>query len=102
MNQYKLAWMQECNADIQPLQSSVQPHQSEGWVKSVTDHVVEEVVDRAIVWGVVTGLSYMATTQIQNPLIRGPISIIGKAGLRLIPVIGVAYMAYSIYDWFDD
>jgi hypothetical protein len=100
MNPYKLAWMQECTAEFDVSQPN--KIQAKASSPTVMKHIEEAIVDHAKSAIVVTGLAYMATNQMSNPLIRGTVGAIGKVGVRAIPIIGVAYTAYSIYDWLSD
>ena len=104
MNQYKLAWMQECTAefDIQHPNKIQAKASSPTVMKQIKDHVVEHAVESVVTAAVFTGLSYMATNQFANPYLRTAIGGIGKLGVRAIPIVGVAYTAYSIYDWITD
>ena len=104
MNEFKLAWMQECTAEY----DVVHPNKIQAKASSpslatqIKDHVVEHAVESAVTAVVVTSLSYMATNQFANPYLRTAIGGVGKIGVRAIPIIGVAYTAYSIYDWWQD
>ena len=105
MNEYKLAWMQESNADFDYATKRAKPNDSPSFAKSVFNHVVEDVADDLAVYGLISIAAYMATNQFSNPYLRFPIGVIGKIGVRALPVIGVAYAAYSVYnevhDWLD-
>lgn len=100
MNEYKLAWMQECTAEY----DVVHPNKIQAKASSPTvmKQIQESVVEHAQTAIIMTGLAYMATNQFSNPMLRGTVGAIGKIGVRAIPVIGVAYTAYSIYDWIMD
>lgn len=96
--------MQECTAEFDVQHpNKIQAKASSPTVMSqVIDHVVEDVKDHAVAYAAFTAVSYMATNQFANPYLRTVVGGIGKIGVRAIPIIGIAYTAYSIYDWFQD
>ena len=102
MNPYYASWYQEANAIFDPVHKQAQDENPPSVMQTAVDLVVEDVKDRALLYVITAGLSYMATTQFESVWLRAPISIVGKAGLRLLPVIGTAYLAYSVYDWLKD
>lgn len=66
------------------------------------DAVMDTVQEYFVEIAILTGLSYMATNQFANPLLRQTVGFVGAIGLRLLPVVGAISIAYSIYDWLDD
>lgn len=99
MNQYKQAWMIACDILPQAVPSDSKP-QSES--NGLDDYVIDSVQDYFVEIAIITGLSYMATNQFSNPLLRSTVGFVGSFGLRLLPVVGAIAIAYSIYDWLDD
>ncbi len=99
MNQYKHAWMMAVDILPQILPSDNQS-QSESY--SATDFAVDVVADHFVDIAILTGLSYMATNQFSNPLLRSTVGFVGSVGVRLLPVIGLIAIGWSIYDWLDD
>ena len=81
-----------------PSDSKPQSDNSNG----LDDYVIDSVQDYFVEIAVLTGLSYMATNQFSNPLLRSTVGFVGSLGMRLLPVIGAIGIAYSIYDWLDD
>ena len=63
---------------------------------SFTDKVVSEIKQDVAARVALVGLTYMATSH------YGKLRIVGSVGLRLLPVIGIAAIAYSVYTLLDD
>ena len=98
MNQYKQAWMMAVDILPQTQQSSPKPEQdSEG-----NNFVMEKVQDHFVDLAVITALSYMATNTFANPYLRGTLGLVGKIGIRALPVVGALALAYSAYKFFED
>jgi len=57
-----------------------------------TDKVVLEIKQDVAARVALVGLTYMATSH------YGKLRIVGSVGLRLLPIIGVAALAYTLYD----
>jgi len=98
MNQYKMAWLSHVDSDYSPIDNQDQREKDSS--PSFTDRVKEDIKQIPENWLVeaaaYTALTYMATSH------YGKLRIVGSVGLRLLPVIGVAAIAYSIYTFMDD
>lgn len=88
-------------ADVLP-QTVPSDNQPQSESQSATDYVVDAVQDHFVDIAILTGLSYMATNQFSNPMLRSTVGFVGSVGVRLLPVIGLIAIGYSIYDWLDD
>jgi hypothetical protein len=93
MNQYKMAWQTHADTIYSPV-TNVDDREQDS-TNSFTDRVVSEVTQDIGARLAFVGLTYMATSH------YGKLRIVGSVGLRLLPVIGVAALAYSIYDHFS-
>jgi len=95
MNHYKMAWQSHVDSDYSPLDNQDQREKD-----TFTDRVKEDIKQIPENWLVeaaaYTALTYMATSH------YGKLRIVGSVGLRLLPVIGVAAIAYSVYTFMDD
>lgn len=92
MNQYKMAWQSHVDSDYSPVDNQDRREkESDSMSQTVTDHITDEL----IVSAAYVGLAYMATSH------YGKLRIVGSVGLRLLPVIGIAAIGYSIYKLFD-
>jgi len=93
LNPYKQAWALHAN--------QIRPQHRELYSKpkssspTITDRVVSEIQEDIAARLAFVGLSYMATSH------YGKLRIVGSVGLRLLPVIGIAAVAYSIYKYLD-
>ncbi len=96
MNLYKEQWMMAVDLLPQTHYSDKTPEQD-----SSGNMIYEAVQDHLVTSAILTGLAYMSTTQLSNVYLRAPISIIGKVGLRVVPVIGAIALAYSLYQLLD-
>lgn len=101
MNEYKKAWMVEAGM-IRPTNAVELPEKNQhpSFSDSVKSHVKDEVVET-----VLTAVALALFTHAAQSQISGPVGIAlrtgGKVAIRAIPVIGVAWAAYSIYDYFS-
>jgi hypothetical protein len=93
MNHYKEAWLSHAMSDYSPIDNQ-DKRESES-TNSLTDRIVSEVKQDIGARLAFVGLTYMATSH------YGKLRIVGSVGLRLLPVIGAAALAYSIYDHFS-
>ena len=99
MNPYKEAWMvhaEMMNPHIH--RGSAQKTESIG--SKVKHHVKKEVRDSLITAAAIGIMSHAAQSQISGPL-GIALRTTGRVAIRAIPVIGVAWAAYSIYDYFS-
>jgi len=92
MNHWKQAWNDHAQGDYSPI--TKQDRREENSF-SFIDQVVDELSDEIIEGAIVLGLAYMATSH------YGKLRIVGSVGLRLVPVVGVALVAYGIYKFLD-
>jgi hypothetical protein len=95
MNQYKMAWQSHADSMYSPI-TKLDDREQES---SLTQKIMEDVEQIPENWVVeaaaYTALTYMATSH------YGKLRIVGSVGLRLLPVIGVAAIAYSVYKLLD-
>ena len=94
LNQYKAAWMVHANM-IRPLNGPIVKRSNKAKSSSFSDEVVEQSTDWAVEHAAYLALTYLATSH------YGKLRIVGSIGLRLIPIIAVAGIAYSVYKLFD-
>lgn len=91
MNAHKLAWSVHAN--------QIGPQEQEQLNKikepTFTDYVIDEITEEILVHAAYAGLAYAATSH--YPKIR----YVGAIALRLLPVLAVAGIAYSVYKLFD-
>lgn len=101
MNEYKKAWMIEAEM-VRPTNAVHLPEKTQhpSFSDKVKDHVKDEVVQT-----VVTAAAFSLFTHAAQSQISGPVGIAlrtgGRVAVRAIPIIGVAWAAYSIYDYFS-
>jgi hypothetical protein len=93
MNHYKQAWLSHAMSDYSPIDN--QDRRESEATNSLTDRIVSEVASDIGARLAFVGLTYMATSH------YGKLRIVGSVGLRLLPVIGVAAIAYSVYKLLD-
>ena len=93
MNPHKAAWMVHANM-IRPQNGPIVKRKQKK-SSSFSDEVVEESTDWAVEHAAYLALTYMATSHYKK------LRIVGSIGLRLIPIIAVAGIAYSVYKLFD-
>ena len=67
---------------------------------TVKRHVKKEVRDSLVTAAAIGIMSYAAQSQISGPL-GIALRTTGRVAIRAIPIIGVAWAAYSIYDHFS-
>ena len=95
MNQYKMAWHSHADSNY----SSITNRDDREEESSLTQKIMEDVKQIPESWVVeaaaYTALTYMATSH------YGKLRIVGSVGLRLLPVIGIAAIAYSVYKILD-
>jgi len=95
MNQYKMAWQSHADSNYSPITKRDDREQE----SSLTQKIMEDVKQIPENWVVeaaaYTALTYMATSH------YGKLRMVGSVGLRLLPVIGVAAIAYSVYKLLD-
>jgi hypothetical protein len=97
MNPYKAAWMLHAN-QIRPQKGPIvksKQKKSSSYSDEFFDEVVEQSTDWVVEHAVYIALTYMATAH------NGKLRTVGSIGLRLIPYIAVAGIAYSVYKLFD-
>ena len=94
MNQYKMAWQSHADSNYSSI-TKRDDREIEN-ENSFTDKVVSEIKQDVAARVALVGLTYMATSH------YGKLRIVGSVGLRLLPVIGIAAIAYSVYTLLDD
>lgn len=92
INPYKQAWALHAN-QIRPQRGPIHKHKSS---ESSFDPVIDHSTDWAVEHAAYIALTYMATSH------YGKLRIVGSIGLRLLPVIAVIAVGYSIYKWIED
>lgn len=99
MNEYKLAWMVEANM-LRPSSAWQQPIHNEGetFGSKVKHHLKEEAKDTIILAAATYALTHAAQSQISGPIGQG-LRVGGRIALRAIPMVGMVWAAYSVYDW---
>ena len=97
---YKEAWMAHAN------QINIHAHHDQSEKKTasigskVKHHVTKEVRDSLVTAAAMGIMSHAAQSQITGPL-GIALRTTGRVAVRAIPIIGVAWAAYSIYDHFS-
>ena len=99
MNPYKQAWMIHAG-QINPRIKSQQPKETNSIGSTVKRHVKKEVRDSLVTAAAIGIMSHAAQSQISGPL-GIVVRTTGRVAIRAIPIIGVAWAAYSIYDHFS-
>lgn len=92
LNAYKLAWSVHANQIGPQEQDQLNKVKVSG---TFTDHVIDEITQEILVHAAYAGMAYMATSH--YPKIR----MVGGIALRLLPVLAIAGIAYSIYKLLD-
>ena len=82
------------------IHSGSEEKQTESIGSRVKHHVKKEVRDSLITAAAIGIMSHAAQSQISGPL-GIALRTTGRVAIRAIPVIGVAWAAYSIYDYFS-
>ena len=105
MNEYKLAWYNEINAEFSPVDQQAKPNNSPSFAQQFKEQFKEEIKHEATEWVVkalVVGIAtHAAQSQIDGPIGMG-LRTAGRLAIRAIPVVGAAYLAYSVYDAWND
>jgi len=90
-----MAWQSHADSNYSPI-TNLDDREQES---SLTQKIMEDVKQIPENWVVeaaaYTALTYMATSH------YGKLRIVGSVGLRLLPVIGIAAIAYSVYKILD-
>ena len=89
-----MAWHSHADSNYSPI--TKRDDRETETENSFTDRIVSEVKQDIGARLAFVGLTYMATSH------YGKLRIVGSVGLRLLPVIGVAAIAYSVYKLLDD
>ena len=101
MNEYKMAWYNETQAEFSPITQEAKPNDSVSIGKIFKEHIQSEVKEYVVGSLIIWAGTHMAQSQISGPIGMG-LRTAGRVALRALPVIGTAYMAYSVYDWLTD
>ena len=99
MNPYKQAWMIHAG-QMNSLIHSDPGKKTNSIGSTVKRHVKKEVRDSLVTAAAIGIMSYAAQSQISGPL-GIALRTTGRVAIRAIPIIGVAWAAYSIYDHFS-
>lgn len=105
MNEYKAAWYANTLVGIQEhpgkkkALSSNKAKRQDGFRKEFVDHVKQDVKRGAIVGGLHVGrqLSRVAANTTMTGALGTTVRVSGKVGMRVIPVVGYAILAYDLY-----
>ena len=89
-----MAWQSHADSMYSPV--TQRDDREEDSTNSFTDRVVSEIKQDIGARLAFVGLTYMATSH------YGKLRIVGSIGLRLLPIIGIAAIAYTLYDYLDD
>ena len=105
MNEYKLAWYNETTAEFSPVDQTAKPNDSPSFAQQFKEQFKEDIkseVTEYLVKAAVLGLAtHAAQSQIDGP-IGMALRTTGRLAIRAIPVVGLAYLAYSVYDYWND
>ena len=105
MNEYKMAWYNETTAEFSPVDHTAKPNNDPSFAQQFKEQFKEDIqseVTEYLVKAVVLGIAtHMAQSQIDGPLGMG-LRTAGRLAIRSIPVVGAAYLAYSVYDYWND
>ena len=99
MNPYKQAWMIHAG-QMNPRIHSDPPKKTNSIGSTVKRRVKKEVRDSLVTAAAIGIMSHAAHSQISGPL-GIALRTTGRVAIRAIPIIGVAWAAYSIYDHFS-
>lgn len=106
MNAYKEAWLAQTMVDYavsRPLQKRVM--QGKKAKRSLSSRDVAEIAARQkaqglILKGAQQGAKYAARSQLKGG-VGVALRVTGRIGLRAIPVVGAAMMAYDLYQAYE-
>lgn len=107
MNEYKAAWyantlvgIQEHPGKKQGIDSKKQKRQ-DGFRKEFVEHVKQDVKRGAIVGGLHIGrqISRAAANTAMTGALGTTVRVSGRVGMRVIPVVGYAILAYDLYQF---
>ena len=107
MNEYKAAWYANTLVGVQEHPgkkksvSSKKPERQGGFRQEFVDHVKKDVKRGAIVGGLHIGrqLSRVAANTAMTGALGTTVRVSGKVGMRVIPVVGYAILAYDLYQF---
>ena len=99
MNEYKMAWM--IATDNYPLNPLPKSGKSRSQNKSVAGQVKDHFVQHAIEYATLSALAHMAQSQLTGPA-GSAARVIGRIGIRAVPIIAIGITAWEIYKWLDD
>ena len=105
MNEYKLAWYNEINAEFSPIDHTAKPNDEPSFAQQFKEQFKEDIKSEAVEY-IVKAAVFAIGTHMAQSQINGPLGIAlrtsGRIALRAIPVVGAAYLAYSVYDAWND
>ena len=100
MNHYKQAWMSNVGIIHDNSRGEAQ-HQTDSMFEKTVDAFIDHQKEAATAAIVMGFLGHMAESQFTGtPGVA--FRTIGRIGIRAVPIIGAAALAYSVYKFFDD
>lgn len=106
MNTYKEAWLSQCMLDYsanRPLQRSVmkeRKRQKRLTGSQATEIVARQKAEAMVLKGAHSLMKHAAQSQIKGRMGIG-LRVGGRIGLRVIPVVGAAMLAYDLYRAYE-
>jgi hypothetical protein len=101
LNPYKLAWLQECNADYGTDRSINRPNQSPQVMDNIQQKLISDAVVGATLSGIMTASQFMSTSQMKGRMGMA-LRVGGRVGVRAVPIVGIALTVYDVYSFFKD
>ena len=98
MNEYKMAWLQQCNMMYDNTKVN-QSSDDDG--SSFYEHVKSNIITGVATGVMMSGLKHAAQSQLKGRL-GIALRVGGRVGVRAVPVIGTAMTIYSIYKFLED
>jgi hypothetical protein len=107
MNEYKAAWYSNTLVGIQehPMKkkelASNKKKRSDGFAKEFGEHIKQDVRRAAVAGGLHIGrqLSRVAAQTTMTGALGTTVRVGGRVGMRVIPVVGYALLAYDLYQF---
>jgi hypothetical protein len=101
LNPYKLAWLQEINAEyISPVSQyskgdDPKPH------NNIQQKLISDAVVGATLSGIMTASQFMSTSQMKGRMGMA-LRVGGRVGVRAVPIVGIALTVYDVYSFLSD
>jgi hypothetical protein len=104
MNEYKQAWYANTLVGIQEApgkKKRVSSNKSGGFGKEFKSHLKQDVRRAAVAGGLHLGrqLSRVAANTAMTGALGTTVRVGGRVGMRVIPVVGYALLAYDLYQF---